>query len=161
MPTPYGQRGGSSGSSSRSSSTSGRSIASVRYMPNGLFLALETPYNKQFLDTFRRSIVPKKRMWDENDKVWYVVRDQFEKLTHMLEEYFDETLLLEFPQQDVSTDAWSKLWLLSGAPLEVVRAVYKALSMLNHPDRGGDVEKMKDINVAYKEILGELANGDS
>lgn len=39
-----------------------------------------------------------------------------------------------------------------GAPQEVIRAAYKALSMVYHPDRNGSVdanEVMQKINVAY------------
>ena len=55
----------------------------------------------------------------------------------------------------------ARLYLLDGAPLEVVRAAYKALAVKYHPDKGGDVGTMTSINVAYNEILGELKNGDN
>jgi len=42
----------------------------------------------------------------------------------------------------------------SNAPPEVVDAAYKALAKLHHPDRGGDVEKMKEINDAYRRLKG-------
>ena len=138
----------------------GRKVAALRYLPSGLMLQLEAPYNKDFTDTLKKSIQTKKRIWDGNDKCWYIAKDQFDRVCHLLDTYYDETLLLDFPPQEVSSTSWAKLYLLPEAPLEVVRAVYKALSMLNHPDRGGDVGVMQSINGAYKEILGELKNGD-
>jgi DnaJ homolog subfamily A member 2 len=49
--------------------------------------------------------------------------------------------------------AYRELHLLPSAPPEVRRAAYRALAMLHHPDKGGDVETMKRINAAW-ECLG-------
>ena len=138
----------------------GRQVASLRYMPNDILLELEAPYNKDFTDTLKKSITSKKRVWNKEDKSWFIVKDQFDKLSHLLDQYFDETILLDFPPQQVASTAYATLYLLEGAPLEIVRAVYKALAVKHHPDKGGDVGVMSSINVAYKEILGELKNGD-
>lgn len=48
----------------------------------------------------------------------------------------------------VKKDAWSVLYVTKDAPQEVVVAAYKALVFLNHPDRGGDEERIKEINAA-------------
>ena len=48
------------------------------------------------------------------------------------------------------------MYLLPGAPVEVVRAAYKALAMRYHPDRpGGDAQKMRELNEAVAEIVDE------
>lgn len=50
--------------------------------------------------------------------------------------------------------AHAKLYLLPNAPIEVVKAAYKALAMRYHPDRpGGDAEKMQELNEAVAEIV--------
>jgi len=136
----------------------GERVASLRYLPSGLLLQLEVPWDKNFTAALKSSVQTKKRAWDGNDKCWYVAKDQFDRLCFLLDKYFDDTVLIDFPQREVSSTAWSKLWLLEGAPLEVVRAVYRTLSMLYHPDKGGDMGTMQAINLAYKEILGELTN---
>jgi len=138
----------------------GRKVAALRYLPSGLMLQLEAPYDRPFTDTLKKSIQTKKRIWDGNDKCWYIAKDQFDRVCHLLDQYYDETILLDFPAQEVSDSSWAKLYLLPGAPLEVVRSVYKALAQIHHPDRGGDVQTMQVINIAYKNILGELKNGD-
>ena len=137
----------------------GRRVASLRYLPSGLMLLLETPFDKDFTDSLKKSITTKKRIWDNNDKVWYVAKDQFDKLCHLLDGAFDETLLLDFPSHEVSADSWGTLYLVPGAPLEVVRAVFKVLALKYHPDKGGDEGIMVRLNAAYKTILGELSNG--
>jgi hypothetical protein len=55
------------------------------------------------------------------------------------------------------TDPFAALYLLPSAPVEVVKAAYRALATLHHPDHGGDVEKMKAINAAYSEATQRLA----
>lgn len=146
--------------SHRQAYSHGRRVASLRYLPSGLMLQLEAPYHKEFQDTLKLSIPAKKRMYDNNDKCWYIVKDQFDKLCHLLDQYFDETILLDFPAHEVSSSSYAMLYLIDSAPLEVVRAAYKALAVKYHPDKGGDVTVMQSINQAYKDILGELKNGD-
>ncbi len=46
----------------------------------------------------------------------------------------------------------ARLHLTSDAPPEVVDAAYRALAKIHHPDRGGNQELMKAINVAYDQI---------
>lgn len=126
-----------------------------------MFLILEAPYSADFTETLKKSIPTKKRTWDANDKAWYVLRDQFDKLTHLLSEYFDETILLDFPANEVSSDSWSKMFLIKGAPVEIIQAVYRVLSKKYHPDlAGGSEEKMKELNAVYKELMAGLTNGD-
>lgn len=38
------------------------------------------------------------------------------------------------------------------APMEVITAAYRALAAKHHPDRGGDPQKMQEINIAYEAI---------
>jgi len=126
-----------------------------------VFLILEAPYSVDFTNTLKQSIPTKKRTWDGNDKAWYIVSDQLDKLCHILDMYYDETILLDFPAQEVATDSWSKMFLTEGAPVEVIRAVYRVLAMKYHPDRnGGDGSKMAELNGVYKELMKGLINGE-
>jgi hypothetical protein len=53
----------------------------------------------------------------------------------------------------VAPDAFATLHLLPSAPPEVVRASYKALAQLVHPDKpGGDVAAMQRLNEAYERL---------
>lgn len=59
-------------------------------------------------------------------------------------------------KQPAPTGPYGKLFLIPGAPIEVVKAAYKALAMVYHPDRpGGDSGKMQEINMAVQEIVEE------
>ena len=48
---------------------------------------------------------------------------------------------------------WAVLYLVPGAPPEVIKAVYRALSQQYHPDRGGDVDKMQELNAAMAALI--------
>jgi hypothetical protein len=54
-------------------------------------------------------------------------------------------------------DPFATLHLLPSAPVEVVKAAYKALAVIHHPDKGGDAERMKALNAAYTAATGRLA----
>ena len=60
------------------------------------------------------------------------------------------------PRPDPRQDAYTALWLRPGAPPELVRAAYRVLALLHHPDRGGDTGAMQRINAAF-EVLGKGA----
>jgi hypothetical protein len=49
----------------------------------------------------------------------------------------------------------SSLHISKDAPREVIEAVYKALTRLHHPDKGGSEEKMKEINAARDQLFKE------
>lgn len=51
-----------------------------------------------------------------------------------------------------NSSAFSVLFLKDDAPIEVVKAAYKALARMYHPDVGGDEEKMQKLNDAMDRI---------
>lgn len=52
-----------------------------------------------------------------------------------------------------SSGPWEVLFLIPGAPPEVIKAVYRALSQKCHPDKGGDVARMQEINAAMAALI--------
>lgn len=50
------------------------------------------------------------------------------------------------------TTAHTTLHLLPTAPPEVVRAAYKALAIMYHPDKGGNADKMRAVNAAMDSL---------
>ena len=44
------------------------------------------------------------------------------------------------------------LWLRPGAPPALVKAAYRTLAGLYHPDHGGDTESMRRLNLAYEQL---------
>jgi curved DNA-binding protein CbpA len=61
-------------------------------------------------------------------------------------------------KEAMSIDTAKKVFKLSEVPDEdTLKKLYKKLSLANHPDRGGNIEKMQDINAAY-DILKSVAS---
>ncbi len=50
------------------------------------------------------------------------------------------------------TNAYATLHLLPTAPPELIKAAYRCLALMNHPDRGGNTESMQQINSAYAQL---------
>jgi len=53
-------------------------------------------------------------------------------------------------------DPYSVLHLRETAPPELIKAAYRTLAQLYHPDRGGDAQVMTELNLAY-ELLTKRA----
>jgi DnaJ-domain-containing protein 1 len=49
-------------------------------------------------------------------------------------------------------DPYSVLHLLPTAPPDLIKAAYRTLAQLHHPDHGGDTRTMQLINEAYKRL---------
>lgn len=47
-------------------------------------------------------------------------------------------------------EAFALLFLLPSAPLAVIKAAYRALANIHHPDHGGNTETMKRLNSAHE-----------
>ncbi|MCI0337978.1 MAG: J domain-containing protein [Acidobacteria bacterium] len=50
------------------------------------------------------------------------------------------------PPRSPRDNAFTTMYLLPNAPPEVIKASYKALALLHHPDRGGDLENRTRAN---------------
>lgn len=57
-------------------------------------------------------------------------------------------------RNDRKTAHWKRLGLIPGAPECVIKAAHLVQIALHHPDRGGNAETAKQINVAYDELKG-------
>ena len=55
--------------------------------------------------------------------------------------------------QPTREELCARLHLLPDAPPELIKAAYRELAKLNHPDKGGNEETMKRLNEAYGRLL--------
>ncbi len=53
-------------------------------------------------------------------------------------------------------DPFAALHLLPSAPVEVVKAAYKALAVIHHPDKGGDAVQFTKIQKAWEAVETHL-----
>lgn len=61
------------------------------------------------------------------------------------------------PSSPGDAEHWRRLGLLPGAPECVLKAAWLAQIELHHPDRGGDAETAKAVNIAYEALRGRGA----
>jgi hypothetical protein len=111
---------------------------------------IKTPFDQNFIDELKAEVVS--RFWDIGKRMWQFDADDLELVIEIASKYYQ----VEFNQQvnqSLKKTEWETLYLIPNAPLEVVKAAYRALAMLHHPDRGGDIETMAKINSAYDKIV--------
>lgn len=106
------------------------------------------------------------RRFDPRSKHWYVKPDAYGELENFLSDmYVDFAAQVrredrreshsrpQAPPRAQVNDPYAVLHLLPSAPAEVIRAAYKAMALLCHPDRGGDTEMMQRVNAAYGRLV--------
>lgn len=55
-------------------------------------------------------------------------------------------------RKSTSHGPFGVLYVTPNAPKEVIKAAYRVLAQLYHPDRGGDTALMQQLNAAYDEL---------
>ncbi len=99
-----------------------------------------------------RNYDPTKKTWIITDwDCYYEWLDELRSVYAVETEYEDEQPSRP-PQPQSPVSPFQTLYLLPNAPPEVVKASYKALSKIHHPDVQGDAEKMVEINRAFDAI---------
>lgn len=105
------------------------------------------------------------RIYDYDASKWQVYYKAFPMLHSICSNYYDsidyqdlpvtwtENLITTFK---TPTNSYSTLHLLPNAPPQVVKAAYKALATIHHPDKGGDAFLMIKINEAYSDLSKKL-----
>lgn len=129
--------------------------------------------NRRFTDWLKVGLKPASyRRWD--GKVWRVHMSQLPLTVSMGRRYFHhvdysalpawvQMLIAEgtknatrVPPMRLGATPYDTLHLLPSAPWEVVKAAYKALAIIHHPDHDGDAEVFREVTDAYKDLESKL-----
>lgn len=120
-------------------------------------------YDRGFIEALKASVPSNFRRYLPDPKLWWIADPYFSTVLRLGYIWFDEVIDKTRPESKPEpkptpaiTTPHSILFLLPTAPEPVVKAAYRALSKMYHPDAGGDAEQMKLINWAY-EAIGEMA----
>lgn len=129
-----------------------------------------TPYDPEFIAEMKREVPRRYLKWDGQIKAWYVGEFYAEAIIKLADKHFpmfsrelyDAEKSGKFPPSSKTrkpgiqiSKEHKALYVLPGAPPEVISAAYRALSKLYHPDAGGSSVKMIELNKAY-EVLRKL-----
>jgi hypothetical protein len=100
------------------------------------------------------------RRWEPHNKAWSIRSDHFlhrwldiciwdDDVEVVWEKERQQEAPPRKPRAPQRAAAYVTLHLLPSAPPELVKAAHKTLALIHHPDRGGDLERMKAINNAF------------
>ena len=88
---------------------------------------------------------------------WCLHEDKYHLIEPSLKKEFDSIFIKVVPCVLSLDNCYSVLYLIKGAPIELIKCCYKALSLKFHPDMPNGSEKtMMAINVAYETIIKSL-----
>lgn len=150
-------------------------VAYIRKQLNTI--VVEAPYHRTWTRAIQTIIPRRDRV--KRDGVWHFDINWHEAIYEITKYYYVHISCVKEPDVP-SPDGWRKKWnsflleyahrnhdnneentnydfstlyLLDDAPLGVVKAAYKALVMIHHPDRGGNTDIFMQIDEAYKRIM--------
>jgi hypothetical protein len=138
----------------------------------GNWVTLPSSVFKSLQDNIRYNILPLSyRTFDSATQCWHVYYTKLPELVGFAKKHYDHINWSTLPAdwqmmavggtainiKPIEVDLYAVLFLTSNAPLEVIKASYKALALLHHPDHGGKVEDMVTINNAYEKIIKHLS----
>jgi hypothetical protein len=126
---------------------------------------LITPYNPKFLQYFKGVVSWKRRRWDAERKLWTFAPEYLLQVYYYCKDLFDDVIgdpyvtsvLKEKLEAVKEGDSYGIMHLKNTAPDWLVEKVYKILltddrSECRHPDKGGDVQKSIELNMAMDKI---------
>jgi hypothetical protein len=126
--------------------------------------AVHVPYDADFVSGFKQRVHI--RAFDPGSKIWYaparyvpIVRDLAEKTIQL--QLAAPPVFRGFELRATSAAAkipedYEILCVLPGSPLIVVKAAYRALALICHPDRGGDPAHFRTLTEAYERVSKEV-----
>jgi len=119
-------------------------------------IAIQTGYNSVMVRMFHDTIPAKSRIYRGELNQWFLDLEYQEVAVKILERLGYLITWIDDPLP-ASNDSFAVLGLLPTAQWEVCQAAYKALALINHPDKGGNIDLMVYINTAFDKI--KMAKG--
>lgn len=135
--------------------------ASIRRAIDGTY-RVTFPYDPDVVAGIKELVPPHSRTYDPVGKSWFVASAYRDIVHELLEAVFievetDPERTFTPPTRTTPRTEFHVLHLQPTAPLELVEAAYRCLSRLHHPDRGGSVEIMQQINAAVSIIRSKVS----
>lgn len=120
-----------------------------------------SPYSKTYIEELKHEIPAGARSWDALNKAWMIVDEFIDIIDILCLKHFGGKLNRVVPQSQLppaqltsSRDLFEKF--LKLCPTNAVKKLYLAAISELHPDKGGDPDKAKELNILYANIKVEL-----
>src|SRR5678816_1114984 len=125
---------------------------------------VHTPYDEDFLSAFKARVHI--RAFDPGSKTWIVPARYVPIVRDLARRYLEIDIAVSLPPNLAPharaapapqrvPEEYEILCVLPGSPIEVVKAAYKALAFICHPDRGGNAEHFRQLSEAYERVCRE------
>jgi len=129
---------------------------------------LSFKYNPNVVEDLKFDLPVYSRGWDPERRAWRIAEDYADEAFHILRDY--DYYIHQFEEPEREPSGWTNvphdkpkspppalpahtvLHVAADAPPEVIRAAYRAMAKLYHPDAGGSEAKMKEINDAWTKL---------
>lgn len=153
-------------------------VLKIDYNPETEFCSLIHAYSKRFTEYIRYGVKPLSyRRWDDKAHRWEVHIAKLAMVVLYAKSYFEHVDYRSLPQElqiklvsemqgkaaaqeavhglnraQLKPDPYLDLYVQSNAPWAVIKAAYKALALMYHPDHGGSSEAFRKVQEAYDEL---------
>jgi hypothetical protein len=125
--------------------------------------ALRCDYNAELIADLKKYIHYRQRKWVPEKLQWWFHDDVIEAVVDIVEHYFGRVHHAEGEQKRQTEPeesalppgraaAYRALYLTPDAPADRVKAAYRTLCKIHHPDAGGSNGAMQKLNAAYERI---------
>lgn len=144
----------------------------IHFDPDTRFCSLTHPYNKRFVAFVSQGIKPLSfRRYDDRTRRWEVHINKIPQVVAAAKRFFEhvdyralppdvQIKIVQFAEKSGDLPVghtrpktpYEVLYLATNAPPEVIKAAYRALAQKHHPDHGGDPNKFREIDEAWKKL---------
>jgi hypothetical protein len=128
---------------------------------------MTVPYNPSFNETFKTLIPHSDRAWSPDSKTWTITENYFNATKSLVEKIFgNATVITRSAQEKASQPPPVKtapidqvlLQFVRLLPYDAARRAYLLAANALHPDKGGDMTKMADLNACWQRLEKEWFN---
>jgi hypothetical protein len=126
---------------------------------------LKTPFKAKFVADLKDEIPAHGRAWRPETKTWWIESLFVDDAIDLCREHYGEVEILDEreakrsappppppPDPPQPSGPYATLHLLPTAPMPIVEVVYRKMAAMHHPDLGGDLRFMQQINAAFDSI---------
>jgi hypothetical protein len=117
------------------------------------------------IDALKNRIPPHDRKFDSDSRQW-LINGTASRCLHgwleAMEDEYDAEAVWDGEKREHANapkseplkmiDAYKTLCVVPGCPPALVKAAYRCLAQIHHPDKGGSSEAMQKINEAYRRL---------
>jgi hypothetical protein len=122
------------------------------------------PFHAELIATWKHDIPFNRRSYDPDTKAWRFWGGYEDLAIALLLECFPDANIPRgtrtggaAPTRTAGNDHFATLHLLPSAPIQVVKAAYRALAKLHHPDVNGDTATMRRLTEAHDTLSRRLS----